>query len=263
MPTLRRTECPLFDLPRNFLRYAVPVAVDRQRELARMIQALPENSRERSELRNELAAGFYGAVVKVAKRYAGGKFDVDDLIQAGCLGLLRAAERFDPDRGVKFLTLVYVYVGNACRNEIAEMTGNMGSRRYHELRQKAYALEGRYYATFGKWPTDEELADMIGESVTSLRAARRDGATSSIEPSSVLKWHSGEPMDRPEDDDAVFRAIARLTDAEKVVVSRRYGFDGRAETCPEIAATLGVTRQAVSLREQRALTKLRYFLQTS
>jgi RNA polymerase sigma factor (sigma-70 family) len=205
-------------------------------------------------------------VMAEARSYRGRGLPLADLIQEGALGLIRAAERYDPDRGVRFATYATVWIQSAIatahqRQVSAISLSTRDARRAAVLR----AVDG------GRTGSDEALAhrlDLAIERVGTLRAAAA--------PVASLDAVAGDgpcPVDQLADRDApppwlqvlqreavdaVTRAVAALPEREREVVRRRYALDGAApETFAEIARCLGVSAERARQIERSAIARLK------
>jgi RNA polymerase primary sigma factor len=226
--------------------------------------------------REELIERYLPLVVSLARSFRVEGLAFADLIQEGCVGLLRALARFDPDQGTPF----GVYATWWIRLSLQELRSDFvrpfrlppkALRQLSQLKSE----HGRRYAAEGREPGLAELAEGIGidrDQAEALMTA--DGSVRSLsEPVEAGEGEIGmlgDLLADPLSDDAyedVLDGIAgeqlrsllsRLTDREHEVVAARFGLGGREpERLADVAERLGVSVERVRQLEQRALAKLR------
>jgi len=213
-------------------------------------------------------------VVALARRYQHRGLPLDDLVQEGTVGLLRAVDLFDPARGYKFSTYAVWWIKQALRRALAQQVplahvpDNVQMERAR-LARRAHAL----HAERGHPPSRADLA-----AATGVPRARVDALTAPL-PAPVpldLTMGDGETTtlgdllpdpdaDRPDAlaeahalAAAVRAALASLTPRDRAILAARHGRDGEPpRTLQEIGRSLGLTRQAVQQAEARALARLR------
>ncbi len=204
-------------------RAAIPTREDDAR-LARLAQAGD------MEARDALVLGHWGFVVMVAKRYRRSAIPLEDLVNEGVAGMLRALETFDPDRGLRFCTYAGFWVRQTIRRAIAHKA------RLVRVPGWARAAPERVASLDAPLPEEGSLGDLF------------EGRA----PSPVEEAHDSEYSE------AIDATLARLRPREAQVLRLRFGLaDGREHTLEEIGRILRVTRERARQIQFRALARLR------
>jgi len=240
--------------------------------LARRIQAGDDQARDqmiRANLR---------LVVKIARDYDNLGVPLLDLINEGNLGLMKAVERFDPEKGAKLSSYSSWWIKQSMRRALANQARtirvpvNAGAQMFH-LRKAEVKLQ----QTLGRKPNDEELGQEVGLSARRV-GALRDAAIRPAsldaplcdEDASVLAdivpdENADNPAQRVEDNNSLSLLddlIERLPPREAQIVRARFGLDGGPEkTLEEVGACLGLTRERIRQLQNLALTRLRRMLE--
>ena len=244
------------------------LSAEEEQRMAMQIKAGDEHAR------GQFVEANLKLVVSIAKRYQGRGLVLEDLIQEGNLGLLRAVEKFDHTRGYKFSTYAFWWIRQAITRAIADQGRTI--RLPVHLGDKLNRLKGislRLQQELGRQPTADELAEHMGSSAEKVQEL----LTVSLEPVSLdLPLHAGQDLDlgdviedrtalAPPDaanhlvlKELVEDLLERLTERERAVLTLRYGLaDGRSRTLAEVGQAFQVTRERIRQIEARALSKLR------
>ncbi|MCF2652216.1 sigma-70 family RNA polymerase sigma factor [Anaeromassilibacillus senegalensis] len=213
------------------------------------------------ENRAEFIERNVGLVRSLVPRFLGRGIEYDDLFQAGCVGLMKAAEHFDPDRGFKFSTYAVPVILGEMRRLFRDGGAVKVSRSLKELSMKAVRLSEKIEMETGEAPSISELAAQLG--VTPERCA--EALNAAVQPLSLTNDEdSGEtdvPVDSPEekiaDRLALQQVIKTLPDADQRLLEYRY-FGNQTQV--ETAKRLGISQVQVSRREKKLLLYLRSLL---
>ena len=228
-----------------------------------------------TEALDRLVASNLRFVVSVARRYARRGVPLDDLVNEGNLGLIRAARRFDETRGVRFVSYAVWWIRQAIHAALSRETSvvRVPSGRWSEARRVA-ATTRRLAQRMGRPATTSEIACELGwaeQRVLSASAVREADLSldAPVAPSGGTRLSELLPDVQAEDPDvrmdrsalrwALRDCVARLPEREADVVRRYFGLSGDpCVSLAEIAADLGISRERAGAIRDRALSRLRF-----
>ena len=243
---------------------------EEETELALKIQA---GGPEGEKAKQRLSEANLRLVVSIAKKHVGHNLAFLDLIQEGNIGLIKAAEKFDCDRGFRFSTYATWWIRQAITRAIADQarTIRIPVHMVETINRMRQATNQLVYQN-GHEPTPEELAKAMDMSVERVREIQRmaqepaslESPVGEEEDSSLGDFVAdenaeapGKAADRAMVAQQINQALKSLTPREEKVIRLRFGLDdGRPRTLEEVGRDFGVTRERVRQIEAKAIRKL-------
>jgi RNA polymerase primary sigma factor len=238
-----------------------------EQSLARSIAAGDRDARTR------LIQSNLKLVVKIAREYMGRGLSMEDLIGEGNLGLIRAAEEFDPSFGVRFSTYASYWIKMGIRDGLTNTSSTIRLPAHIvKLMAKWRKTERELCREFGFAPTAEQVAVVLGltdsqlEMIEQARRARSmqmesgggdDEGSWSPDEHADAHGAAGASLEADDERQALMRRLAELDERERAVVVLRFGLEGEAPlTLRAVGERVGLTREWVRKIETRAIRKL-------
>jgi len=250
-------------------------AAPRREELRRLHRLYAETGdrRERAEIREQLVRGYESLVHFLARRFQNRGEPLEDIVQVGFLGLIKAIDRFDPDMGNEFTTFATPTILGEIRRYFRDKGWAIRfPRRLQELYQQVVRTNEAMKNELNRQPTVAEVAERLGVQPDDvLEAMEMSSALTPVSIDAVTAGgidDGGRPLaeavggddpnlDRVEMRDVLNRAMQHLNERERRIMIMRF-FDEMSQS--EVAKRLGISQMHVSRLQRAALEQLREHL---
>ena len=227
---------------------------------------LPPDSVRHAEIRAELIEGYLPVAKHIARRFGGRGEPEDDLVQAGTIGLIGAVDRFDPGRGLDFLSFAVPTITGEIRRHFRDRTWSMRvPRRLKDIQAAMSTAIGPLSQELGRAPRPTEIAERLGVPVEDIldgliaqQAYRTDSLDQTLcdggAPLAERLSADDHALEKIDYRESLAPLIAQLPDRERTILILRF-FGNRTQS--QIGEVIGISQMHVSRLLDRTLKQLR------
>ncbi len=229
------------------------------------------DERERAELRERLVQAYSGLVHSIARKFANRQEPLEDIVQVGFLGLIKAIDRFDPEFGTEFSTFATPTITGEIKRYFRDRSWSIRfPRRLQELYGSVLQANEKLKGELGRQPSLQEVADSlqvplddvleameIGAAMAPVSLDSEVGGTEDGRPLAEVVGDTDENLERVELQDALRRAMSHLNERERKVMAMRF-YEQLSQA--EVARNLGISQMHVSRLQRAALEQLKQYL---
>lgn len=252
-------------------------------ELAKMVSMARDSADEKisklgKEARDKLIVANLRLVVSIAKNYSYSYVPLMDIIQDGTMGLMKAVDRYQVDKGFKFSTYATWWIRQSISRSISNnsRTIRLPVHVYDTL-SKIRRVKRNYVSKHGIEPDDEAVSQISGITISTLRLISLyindtisldnpigDGNSTLNDSTQVSDSLNPEEFNKIKElEEYVVNILQELDEREQTIIKMRFGIQYEEKTLEEIGQYLGITRERVRQLEKRAIEKLRKLIITS
>lgn len=242
------------------------ITTEEETELASRIQRGDESARQ------ELVQANLRFVVSVAKQYQGRGLELSDLITEGNLGLMKAASRFDPTRGFKFISFAVWWIRQSILQAISDQSRivRLPLNKLGEL-NRIYRVKADFNQKNGREPSDDEVAELLGVPIEKLNAVQNssyghlsfdspfgddgDGTLLDVVPDESVE-QADEGLGKESLRTDLKDVMCVLSSREKDILALAFGIGCQEMTLEEIGERFNLTRERVRQVKEKAIRKL-------